>query len=145
MSLDPEVAMFSVDETRKKELDHHLRYWLPKPETVPSEVGYRVADLLDIAVGGLHHLDHEAAKQAKWNDTLYIEIEWRHDEFASYDNSLLTRLVFLAHDTCIRISIQPCTIGMLRVMFHPRKGRDGDFSRRHPTLEQAVAEWRLKK
>lgn len=132
----------NITDERRQYLQQHIKYWM-KPGVEPSEVGYRVANLLDLLVNGLHHVDTDAAKKARWDDRLFVQLNWRYDEFATHDANLLTRLVFLAHDLCIRVSIQSATIGMLRLMFHPRKDREGgNFATRHPTLESAVAQWR---
>ena len=132
----------NITEERRQHLSEHIKSWV-KSGVEPSEVGYRVANLLDLLVNGLHHLDQQAAKKARWDDRLFVQLNWRYDEFATHDSNLLTKLVFLAHDLCIRVSIQSATIGMLRLMFHPREHREGgNFATRHPSLESAVERWR---
>lgn len=61
--------------------------------------------------------------------------------FATWDNSHLTRAVFLAHDRCVRLSLGPAGRNT-EIRVFTRRGRDGGMSARHPTLETAVREWR---
>lgn len=58
--------------------------------------------------------------------------------FATFDGDGLTRLVVLAHDRCIRVEIEGCGPGLIRVSMWPRKGREGRMHERHPTLEGAA-------
>jgi len=63
--------------------------------------------------------------------------------FATYDFSVLTRLVIAAHDEAVRVEITPCNFRLLNVMMWTRC-REGDFAARHPTIEQAVETFRGK-
>ena len=62
-------------------------------------------------------------------------------EWATFDFNDLTRLVFLAHDRCLRASVTPARNGKLKIAIW-RREREGAHSRRHPTLEKAVEAWR---
>lgn len=62
-------------------------------------------------------------------------------DIASYDFSKLTKLVVLAHDMCIRVSIMPNSARTVKIAVHKRE-REGSQSKRHPTLEEAVAKIR---
>ena len=135
----PAPIRWLTDE-RKAELFQQLKYY-PHGQR-PSDVGYRVADMLDIAVGGLHHIDQRAAKAANWSDTLFVSMDWRYPNLGTFDGDVLTRLVFLAHDLCIRIEIDARKAGVPTLMFHPRRCREGGFSARHPHLADAVRVWR---
>ncbi len=59
---------------------------------------------------------------------------------ATFDFDELTRLVFLAHDRCIRAQVESGGPNRLRIAIWKR-GREGDFSARHPTIEQAMDNW----
>lgn len=119
----------------------YLKYWTKLP---PSEVGLRVAALLD-EWQGLHHFDDAPMKKVDWSNPLFIQMTLDHrtspGQLSTYDFSNLTSLVFLAHDHCIRVDLQPCNSTHFRVMFHPRQ-REGSAPQRHPSLEDAVASWR---
>lgn len=56
---------------------------------------------------------------------------------ATYDYDHMTRFVVLAHDRCIRVDIAPAANRFLYIYMHPRD-REGDMSRRHPTIEDAI-------
>ena len=61
--------------------------------------------------------------------------------WATFDFNELTRLVFLAHDRCLRVEVTPARNGKLKIAIW-RREREGAQSRRHPTLEKAVEAWR---
>lgn len=117
-------------------VENHLKYWTDKQ---PSAAGVRVAELLD-AWDGLHHFEEAAMRKVDWAHPFFVKLTLRTD-LATVDFPMLTRLVFLAHDHCIRVSVRPCNGSHLTLLFHPRK-REGAYSERHPTLEHAVADWR---
>lgn len=60
---------------------------------------------------------------------------------ASFDNDWLSRLVFMAHDRCIRVELQAIGIGKLRVIMQKRAGRDGSTLERHPALDSAIYDY----
>lgn len=122
-----------------------LKYWC-KGE--PSEVGKRVAKLLSDLVGGCHHLDSNQMKKVDWQNERYILIKADSHitggGLSTFDFSALTRLVFMAHDRCIRVDISPLNPKMLKIMFHPRMTREGEMTLKHPTIEHALEKWREK-
>lgn len=59
-----------------------------------------------------------------------------------YDN--LTRLVFLAHDRCVRAAIVQGGPGRIGIAIWKRHGRNGDMYSRHPTIKCALVNWRMK-
>lgn len=62
-----------------------------------------------------------------------------HDrgDLASFDFCQLTMLVVMAHDKCIRVSVDAARNGIIKIAIWKRK-REGSMSERHPTLEDAV-------
>lgn len=101
----------------------------------PSEFETRVAHILGFAFGGLHNYPGNLHR-GEWEQDRVAVTTW-HD-LATFDGPALTRLVVLCHDECIRLDIQPA-MRHLRLVFHPRQGRDGSVWQRHPTLEDAAA------
>lgn len=62
--------------------------------------------------------------------------------FATVDADGLTRLVVLAHDEMIRVSLAGCGPLALRIGMWPRQSREGGLGEKHPTLETAAAQIR---
>lgn len=103
-----------------------------------SPFGRVVADLLGLVWRGIYHLPSKALETAPWDDDWFITV-WVHNEVATYDGCELTLLVVAAHDACVRVSISSYGPRLLQLGFSPRRGRDGLFHERHPTLEGHAA------
>ena len=67
-----------------------------------------------------------------------------YGDLSTFDFDKLTRLVFLAHDRCMRVEIGSSGPNMVKIIIHKRT-REGSMSQRHPTLEQAFELWREKR
>ena len=103
-----------------------------------SDFGRKVADLLGDAFGGIYHIDEFLfKKKVDWSNSWHVQIPYNRD-LATFDFNTLTRLVVLCHDRCIRMSIKPTSPGYLYLQFWSRDGREGDVSKRHPTIETAI-------
>lgn len=87
--------------------------------------------------GGEHHFPRGGVKD--WGTGWCVN----HDQgdLATYDFDRLTKLVIMAHDKCIRVSVQPHQFKTLRIAIWKR-AREGGLSLRHPTLEQAIESFR---
>ena len=97
----------------------------------------RAERMLDKAYRGIYHVGGRIKK-----DKHYWEFS-EHQDLSTYDAELLTRLVIGAHDECLRLSV----LGeggprRVKIRIHPRTGRDGSFYERHPTMEQAILNYR---
>lgn len=122
------------------EVRTYLKHW---SKSEPSVAAIRVAELLE-AWQGLHHLEDDQMRKADWTNW-YVKLNMRRTAaLATVDFNDLTRLVFLAHDHCIRVEIVPCNPQYLTLLFHPRQTRVGTLAARHPTLEAALEEHREK-
>lgn len=108
----------------------------------PSPLGRQVANLLGVVLGGMYHEREMILRKVDWTSERYISVPWGHRDLATYDDNLLTRLVVLAHDACIRLTIEPCSRVSLTLLFHPRIGPTGHTFERHPTLESAAKDVR---
>lgn len=100
----------------------------------------RAEAVLECAFYGLHHCP-DIKKQPASGDFARWEVN-NFGMLATFDSDILTRLVVAAHDKCVRVSIQSSGPRMVKIVLHPRHGREGDFSRRHPTIEDAIAKIR---
>lgn len=109
-----------------------------------SPLGEVVADFLGDVFAGIYHLDPKALSRVDWSNNHHIEFSlgWRCLSTTDYDE--LTRIVVLGHDRMIRIQIDASTHKYLRLMFHQRSSRTGDYSTRYPTMEDHVAEIRAQ-
>ena len=87
-------------------------------------------------VCGQHHLTN---KIKPWGDGIEYNT---HIDFSTFDFSRLTTAVFMAHDRCIRFSINSSGPRLLKLCLFKRHGRDGEYWKKHPTLEQAVETYR---
>lgn len=84
---------------------------------------------------GEHHIPRSGVKGFGFGWAVIYD-----GDFATFDAEMLTRLVFLAHDRCVRAEVSHA--GMhLRISIWQRV-REGRKSQRHPTLETALSDWR---
>ncbi len=81
---------------------------------------------------GEHHIPNElrACGGSGWSvvDTNYM---------STTDNDRLTKLVVMAHDRCLRVSIAPFGANRYKITLHKRS-RTGNISESHSTIEDAV-------
>lgn len=131
--------------------------WLKKQGVEPSELGVEACVLLGLWQRGFHHIQY--AKLVNWAAQSCI-VAFCDRGMATVDDDSLTRLVFLAHDECLRVEItgprtgdddeddddrenltEPPTGYGFQIKISPRQ-REGEFYEVHPTLEQAVEQWR---
>ena len=72
-------------------------------------------------------------------DDRYASVSVRDNQLATYDFDALTRLVILAHDRCYRLALSQSAPRRIRIEIWRRRGRNGDFTQRHATIEEAIA------
>lgn len=77
--------------------------------------------------------------------------DWEHGKGVSFvvrghlatvDADGLTRLVVLAHDRMIRVSVSGCGPSSMRIGMWPRQSREGPLAYKHPALEVAASQIR---
>jgi hypothetical protein len=86
---------------------------------------------------GEHHIPKSGIKS--FGEGWYVN---HYGELSTFDFDNLTRLVFLAHDMCFRISVMNSGPGMIKIVIWKRDGREGKIWQRHPTIETALTGWR---
>ncbi len=106
-----------------------------------SEFGARVADLLGDLFQGIYHLDSDKLLKVDWSSTHHIEFALGWKSMSTFDDSLLTHLVLLAHQRAIRVEISGRTHHFLTLRFHPREHGHEEWYRYHPTIEEAVRQF----
>lgn len=109
--------------------------WLVAQGKDMSPLGVKVADILGQAFLGIYHIEKIALK-TDWFNKYWIEVTGLHS-LSTFDNELLTVLVVLCHDECIRMNVEPAGSRNLRLIFHQRQ-RDGRISERMPTMEDHI-------
>ena len=105
-----------------------------------SQLGSDVADLLGELFLGIYHIDEKKLKQVDWANPNYISITMHHS-FSTFDSADLTQLVFLARHLSVRVLLKPCNQQFLKLFFYPRD-RNGTYTERHPTPDEAVANFK---
>jgi len=120
---------------RRKAADR--KGWYAAPDQL-NPFQRRAFTILGIVGGGIYNAP------IGWDGLVwaprYIICSWRKG-FGTFDFSDLTRFVFLCHEARIRGHIGPSGPGLLEVALHERVSL-GDMSLRHPSLDEAIAEWR---
>lgn len=110
--------------------------WIESGAKKPvSEFGKAVASILGRVWRGIYHL--ESVLKSDWSSERMIEV-LVFGSLDSFDFDYLSSLVILCHDACIRVEVNPCNFHYLKLRFHPRKGRNGGMSQRHPTIDEAI-------
>jgi hypothetical protein len=84
-----------------------------------------------ILFGGEHHIPGNL-KEAGYGWTVCYR-----GDLATYDFSMLTRLVVLAHECCMRAYVMQGGPGSIKIGVN-RRMREGSMSQRHPTLEDNI-------
>ena len=105
----------------------------PSPELTKEEAIDFFAELY----GGKHHIPRGGVKDFGCGFSVN-----HYGDLSTFDFDKLTRLVFLAHDRCIRVEVSNSGPRMVKISIWKRHGREGDMWYRHPTIEQALALWR---
>ncbi len=98
------------------------------------------ADFFSRLYNGAHHIPRSGLKPfgEGWSVNHYGDL-------STYDFNTLTTLVFLAHDMCMRATVMQSGPNMVKICVWKReRGVRGKMSmtRRHPTLDEAVALWK---
>jgi hypothetical protein len=86
---------------------------------------------------GEHHIPRSGVKE--------FGLGWcvnHYGDLSTFDFDRLTRLVFLAHDRCVRVEIRSSGPRMVKLCIWKRSGRTGEIWSRHPTIETALDMWR---
>lgn len=102
-----------------------------------SEIGRTAADILGEAYQGIYHLPHGSLHSTNWNDPWLCQV-WVYDDISTWDGNVLTTLVILAHDKCVRLSIRVWNQRRLMLWFSPRDREAKSRSYTHPTIEEAI-------
>jgi hypothetical protein len=124
--------------TNYAEQEKHSVSWLQRQKIAGnlSPLGRSVACFLNI-MWGMHHLNNYSLKKVNWEHDYYIEFVYDRD-LCTVDKNDLTKLVVLAHQMKLRVSIEGAAHRYVRLIFHQRTGEKNDFTQRYPLVEDAV-------
>jgi len=113
--------------------------WLRQcyPNLTISPLGEKVANLIGLAYHGIYHLENY--QKIKWEEDYCFVVWVNTGTLATYDSDRLTLLVFLAHELGIRLEIAGSRPHWIKLHIHNRPVRTGKYYERHPSLDQAVA------
>lgn len=110
---------------------------IPKrPEPVPVMSFAEAVDFFSEFYRGKHHIPESGIKE--WGYGWFVS---HYGTLSTFDFDALTRLVFMAHDKCIRVEVGASGPRRVKIMIHKRR-REGDMMERHPTIETALGLWR---
>lgn len=105
-----------------------------------SSLAEKTLIILSKVFGGLHHLPNKQLEKFPYFET-YCITYMHMGSLSTYDPGNLSGLVILAHDLAVRFSLAGKANHYIEFMFHERE-REGDFSKRHPTIENHAKGWR---
>lgn len=94
----------------------------------------RAEEVLAFAFRGIHHVESRRIKRESPTQITYTH----YGELSTYDWDQLTRLVVAAHALAVRVEISAASPRYVRLRLSERE-REGDMTRRHPTLEEHAA------
>jgi len=77
-----------------------------------------------------------------YKDGSGIKIHMLSGRLSTFDSIMLTKLVFLCHDRCVRAEIISSGSNRVGIALRRRHKRDGAFYESHPTIEQALEQHR---
>lgn len=89
--------------------------------------------------GGEHHIPGKIK-----NNGFGFSVNDDRGGLATYDFNQLTRLVFMAHDKCIRVEVSPSSPRHLKIAIWKRE-RTGSMSERHPDLQTVIEQFEKNK
>lgn len=95
----------------------------------------RIESTVARAFRGLHHV-----RRIKRHSATFWEVNV-FDGISTFDHDTLTRLVIAAHDYAVRVELSQSGPGQIKIHLHARK-REGAMHERHPTIEQAIEQFR---
>ena len=104
------------------------------PMPLPS-FSERAEAVLAGTFGGMHHV--YSLKKFEGINAHWTMIH--SGDFSTFDFDHMTRFVLLCHKHCVRGSITNGGPRALKLMVSERKGREGSWATRHPTIEQAIS------
>ena len=116
--------------------------WVEREQGITLNEFQRKAVNLLCTSQGCGAYDLRCWKKAEWNyGAAGVRFVLYTPRLATIDHDGLTMLVIGAHEQMIRVQISPVSFNYIAICMWQRK-REGSISTRHPTIEQAVVDYR---
>ena len=122
------------------EADHCSRWSGIPQDNLTDENRKHIEILCDAHCTGPHNLRVNWSKVEFGRPWTFFCLEV--NAIATTDNPYLTRLVFAAHDACVRVQISSHTFRHIMIGMHSGRNREGGTMSSHPTIETALSDWR---
>ena len=106
---------------------HYRKDWM-------SDDQWECARMFADVLGGFHHVMSPFKPFGGGVKVSDYGARW-----ATFDFDALTRIVLMAHDRMIRVSLEPSGPRMVGFALWKRHTREGSMSQRHPTIDDAIA------
>lgn len=91
--------------------------------------------ILGIVGGGIYNAPI-SWETIEWGGDRWLRVAWR-SELSTFDGAELSKLVFLAHECRIRVSVGAANFRHVEIMLH-RRAASGGISERHPDMDQIL-------
>lgn len=109
-----------------------------------SPLGRTVANVLGYVGRGIYNAPVNTDR-VDWTDDYCLAVVWSGD-MANWDQPRLSLLWVECHRRMLRVSIDGCAPGRLKLRFHQRQTREGGNCKRLPDCEEMIAlidsEWK---
>lgn len=127
------------DNAARNRMFARRKGYRPAPETLTPHQA-KAMDILGMVYGGIYNAPISWEK-TDWSAGRGLFVTVRDSHMATFDFHRLTALVFLCHEARVRAEITAKARGYFEIGFWPRIAT-GSMAERHPSLEEAVAQFR---
>ncbi|MGB1309972.1 MAG: hypothetical protein ACPG47_02120 [Leucothrix sp.] len=129
--------MMTIEKFMSTETEVDIKWFNRHREKWMSDDQWICYLFLNQLYHGFHHISGEPKEHGSG-----IEINSREHRLATFDYNYLTRLVLISHEWGVRVNIVGSGPGMIKLILHKRHFREGSISKRHPTIEQAIKDFK---
>ena len=134
----PGLMSSQGDECMSYAYNGHYKWLETQIEQSCSELGREVANILGYVGGGLYNAPI-CIDKIEWGNKHCIEVVWSSD-MSNWDFTDLTKLWVECARRMVRVSIEGCAPGRLKIIFHKRNQRTGETWKSLPDVEELVAQ-----
>lgn len=110
--------------------------WLHSRGKPTSLLGEKASTVIGELYRGIYHIERPVLN-ADWSNRHEVSICVPDNQFSTYDDSLLTDIVLLAHKHNVRVTVRAAAHGYLRLIF-VNVTKNGFFRDGHPTTDELI-------